>query len=575
MFIHFFPLTTSFNISLNNDMPQFKIVCLFLLAIFLSSCNFNGGADKILDNVEALIEQHPDSALKLLDTGILEKNLDRDAYYKYILLYTQVRDQKNMDIKNDTLVFQARDYYLDKKDLLKIAKAYYYSGRVLESQNNKEDALSMYLEAESYALQTENDKLKGHIEYSIGAINHKKYLKDEAIARFKLSAQYYNKSGNYKNEIQAYNGIGTAFIIKKEIDSSFYYLDKGLLLAKAINDSVGQGLALQNIGLVYRMAKDYPSARSKFEQAIPLFSDNENKSRIYLNIAYSFNNEQNRDSTLYYINRSLELIKDNETSPLRSMIIQLQSRIEENDKNYEKALVFQKEYADYLQKIFKEANNQAVLDIQKKYDFEVIQNENNRLLIEKQSASLIILGLIVLVLGMSIFFYWKNVKNKEALSDAELKISQLNDMADSFNKKENSFKKVLLEHFDILKKVALLEGHMRDDEKKQGQKLLKKVNEIIYKQESLDWDMLNDTMNQLYNGFPEKLREKYPQLEEAEVRICCLIFAGLNNTEISILMEWTINTIQMKKSIIRRKIGVEGYGNMTDFLIKNIGKPKK
>ena len=556
-------------------MPQFKIVCLFLLAIFLSSCNFNGGADKILDNVEALIDQHPDSALRLLDTGISEKNLDRDAYYKYILLYTQVRDRKNIDIKNDTLIFQVRDYYLNKKDLLKIAESYYYSGRVLESQNKKEDALSMYLDAEAYALQTDNDKLKGHIEYSIGAINHKKYLKDEAISRFKLSAQYYHKSANYKNEFQAYNGIGTAFLLKKELDSSFFYLDKSLLLAQNIKDSAGQGLALQNIGISYRVIKDYPSARTKFKQAIPLFKKNEDKSRIHLNIAYSFNDEQNRDSTLYYINKSLELIKDDETSPLRSMIIQLQSRLEENDKNYEKALTFQKEYADYLQKIFKEANNQAVLDIQKKYDFEVIQNENNRLLIEKQSASLIILGLIVLVLGMSIFFYWKNVKNKEALTDAELKISQLNDMADSFNKKENSFKKVLLEHFDILKKVALLEGHMRDDEKKQGQKLLKKVNEIIYKQESLDWNMLNDTMNQLYNGFPEKLQEKYPQLDEAEVRICCLIFAGLNNTEISILMEWTINTIQMKKSIIRKKIGVEGYGNMTDFLIKNIGKHRK
>jgi DNA-binding CsgD family transcriptional regulator len=61
-------------------------------------------------------------------------------------------------------------------------------------------------------------------------------------------------------------------------------------------------------------------------------------------------------------------------------------------------------------------------------------------------------------------------------------------------------------------------------------------------------------------------------LEEAEVRICCLIYAGLNNTEISILMEWTTNTIQMKKSIIRKKIGVEGYGNLSDFLIKNAGK---
>lgn len=559
-----------------NPIPQFRIVCAFLFTAFLVSCNFYGGADKVLTNVEALVDQYPDSALRLLDTEILEKNLDRDAYYKYILLYTQARDREDMDIKNDTLIFRVRDYYLNKKDLLRTALSFYYSGRVLESQNNKEDALSMYLDAELYALQTENDKLKGHIEYSIGAINHKKYLKDEAISRFKLSAQYYHKSANYKNELQAYNGIGTAFLLKKELDSSFFYLNESLLLAQSIKDSVGQGLALQNIGLSYQMIKDFHKSREKFKQAIPFFKKNEDKARIYLNIAYSFNDERNRDSTLYNINNSLELIRGDEASSLRSMIIQLQSRIEENDKNYEKALAFQKEYADYLQKIFKEANNQAVLDIQKKYDFEVIQDENNRLLVEKQSASLIILGLMILVLGMSIFIiYWKSVDNKEALSDAELKISQLNDMAESFNKKENSFKKVLLEHFDILKKVALLEGDMKDDEKKQGQKLLKKVNEIIYKQESLDWNILNDTMNQLYSGFLEKLQEKFPQLEDAEVRMCCLVYAGLNNTEISILMEWTINTIQMKKSAIRKKIGVGGYGNLSDFLIKNVGKQKK
>lgn len=559
-----------------NPIPQFRIVCAFLFTAFLVSCNFYGGADKVLTNVEALVDQYPDSALRLLDTEILEKNLDRDAYYKYILLYTQARDREDMDIKNDTLIFRVRDYYLNKKDLLRTALSFYYSGRVLESQNNKEDALSMYLDAELYALQTENDKLKGHIEYSIGAINHKKYLKDEAISRFKLSAQYYHKSANYKNELQAYNGIGTAFLLKKELDSSFFYLDKSLLLAQSVKDSVGQGLALQNIGLLCRMIKDFHKSREKFKQAIPLLKKNEDKARIYLNIAYSFNDERNRDSTLYNINNSLELIKGDETSSLRSMIIQLQSRIEENDKNYEKALAFQKEYTDYLQKIFKEANNQAVLDIQKKYDFEIIQDENNRLLVEKQSASLIILGLIILVLGISIFIiYWKSVDNKEALSDAELKISQLNDMAESFNKKENSFKKVLLEHFDVLKKVALLEGDMKDDEKKQGQKLLKKVNEIIYKQESLDWNMLNDTMNQLYSGFLERLQKKFPQLEDVEVRICCLVYAGLNNTEISILMEWTINTIQMKKSAIRKKIGVGGYGNLSDFLIENVGKQKK
>ena len=77
-------------------------------------------------------------------------------------------------------------------------------------------------------------------------------------------------------------------------------------------------------------------------------------------------------------------------------------------------------------------------------------------------------------------------------------------------------------------------------------------------------------MNQLYKGVPDTIRKKYPQLDEIEIRICCLEYAGLSNNEISIILEFSINTIQMKKSVIRKKLEIEGYGNIVEFFHKNL-----
>lgn len=145
-------------------------------------------------------------------------------------------------------------------------------------------------------------------------------------------------------------------------------------------------------------------------------------------------------------------------------------------------------------------------------------------------------------------------------------------MAKSYDKKEDSFRNKLLHHFDILKKSALLEGFLREDEKKHGEKLLKKFNEIVYNQASLDWDLLYQTMNELHDGFFDSLREAFPQLDESEFRICCLIYSDFTNAEISIIMEQSINTITSKRSSIRKKIGVKDYGNIVDYLDSNVAK---
>ncbi|WP_029903532.1 LuxR C-terminal-related transcriptional regulator [Prevotella sp. 10(H)] len=205
-------------------------------------------------------------------------------------------------------------------------------------------------------------------------------------------------------------------------------------------------------------------------------------------------------------------------------------------------------------------------------NFQSLPNEGNTdISIQMLIACGIILLLIIAIFGIIHKAHKKDTENKAALAKEQKKVLQLQNTLDKLNEKEDSFRRILFQHFDIFKKVALLKNTLRnEEEKKHGARLLKKMYEIVYNQDRLDWNMLFDIMNQLYKGFPDALRKKYSHLDETEIRICCLEYGGLNNSQIADIMEFSLNTIQMKKSIIRKKLGIEGYGNLVEFLHKNV-----
>ena len=160
----------------------------------------------------------------------------------------------------------------------------------------------------------------------------------------------------------------------------------------------------------------------------------------------------------------------------------------------------------------------------------------------------------------------RSAQNKRKFIETEQKVRQLTKLAQSFNDKEESFRNVLIRHFDIIRKAALIEGYIKKDERKRGEPFLRKINEIVYGQKDLNWELLYETLNNISNGFFGKLKNKFPQLNESEFQICCLTYVGFNNTEIAIFFNYSINTVPAKKNVIRKKLGIQNYGNIEDFM---------
>jgi hypothetical protein len=99
----------------------------------------------ILDKAENIIEQQPDSALRLLNTVLFPEELSKSRFNEYNLLLIQAKDKSDRDITSDTVIFTIKDYYVQKKDYPNAALAAFYCGRVRHEQKTwkKQSMLTM------------------------------------------------------------------------------------------------------------------------------------------------------------------------------------------------------------------------------------------------------------------------------------------------------------------------------------------------------------------------------------------------------------------------------------------------
>ncbi|RCW21180.1 LuxR C-terminal-related transcriptional regulator [Marinilabilia salmonicolor] len=183
----------------------------------------------------------------------------------------------------------------------------------------------------------------------------------------------------------------------------------------------------------------------------------------------------------------------------------------------------------------------------------------------KRSETLLSFPYLLTSFFLLFFIYFHTKRNQRKDLKKEERNRQQKEIEKTFNKKEDVLHTILLEHFEIIKKTAILEGYLRQDEKKSGEHLIKLFNNIVFGKEKRDWGRLYTVMNELHNGTLKQILIEFPNLDEIEFRICCLTISEFSNTEIAIVLGYSPNTIQMKKSAIRKKLGIENFGSFQKF----------
>lgn len=203
-----------------------------------------------------------------------------------------------------------------------------------------------------------------------------------------------------------------------------------------------------------------------------------------------------------------------------------------------------------------------------------LEIENQRLTIkaksDKQTSLLIIIVLAALIVSGALIWYALNKKRKA------LEVLERNEILQKFVDESKSkqvdssvneiLRRALLQQLGIIKMVA-------ETPTEQNRDMLRKISSVENGTDKalVNWKNVYDMIDNLYSGFYSRLHEQYGNtLTDKEEQIIALMVAGFSTKEISVITGQTSATIYVRKSSVRKKLGVPEKEDIVAFLRQEI-----
>ena len=204
------------------------------------------------------------------------------------------------------------------------------------------------------------------------------------------------------------------------------------------------------------------------------------------------------------------------------------------------------------------------------------QNRALTLKAESEHKTVIILIISMAALLILAASAWIIRTRRQRERDNEERIEALQKMVDEYRSAPSkepekadstTLRGIMLKQLGIIKMVA-------ETPTEQNREMLRKISAIDGETngELVDWGKVFEMIDNLYSGFYSKLHRQYgEQLTPKEEQIIVLMVAGFSTKEISVITGQTTSTIYVRKSSIRKKLGVPEKEDIVVFL-KNRGK---
>ncbi|EXZ27733.1 putative membrane protein, partial [Bacteroides fragilis str. S36L11] len=175
-----------------NTHSLFGYLFIALFSLLVVSCySTPDGVMSSLSQAEKIMESRPDSAMAILQHIPTPETLHGKAQADYSLLMTQAMDKNYINFTSDSLIKFAVGYYGGHtEDLVAKGKSFYYYGRVMESLDKVEDAMTFYLKAKDVLQSSDQFKLLGLVTEKIGDLNRRQKLLDAALNDYKESFDF-------------------------------------------------------------------------------------------------------------------------------------------------------------------------------------------------------------------------------------------------------------------------------------------------------------------------------------------------------------------------------------------------
>lgn len=560
-------------------MAKYYII-LFLFPL-LSACSADKQTEKLLMQVDSVLEEYPDSALHLLNALPNPQELSRKESARYALLLARATDKAVKSLLPcDSLLNIALHYY--DKDEKERAVALLYKGRLEAEMNNVEEAIVHLQEGvtilEAFPKEIETRRLTLN---SLGNLYFNARYFKEAI---KIFQAFYDCCLTDKDKSIALNDISSYYFMTNKEDSAIAIQHQALKYAITSADSTQIASSEFNLSLEYDALQELDSALHHVYNAIEWLPTCEKHENYYGHLgSLLLAKRENRDSAIYYLNKSLE---DSTSIKVKASTLLELYDIEKERGNYEAATLYIEEHVAILDSLSSIESSTAIQQLIHEHNTKVqvreeqIKGQHQILFIIVTSIfSFLIITLVyqhrlnkrkriqivyqqTLKLTQGKLFSLQNTieENQQIITSLQKEYSILKEKQenkrDEIQQREHVIEKLkqekqelrlwLFTQSEIYKKIDILSK--QDVSDKKNRKVMT----------TLELKKLKKTIFGIYVDYILQIQEKYPKLVEDDILYLCLEDAKLTPLTIALCFGFhETHPINQRKYRIKERMNDE------------------
>lgn len=511
----------------------------------------------MLSKAERLMNERPDSALQLLRNFRIDNIHGRANKAKYALLYSQALDKNYIDLTNDSLIRIAVDYYQRKGSKTQRAWSVFYHARIFENAGDTDTAMNLFLEAETFAEETNEHYLKGMIYNRKANLYTEQYDYDNAILMYLKSTDCYAKINCQCNEMYVYGGLARTFSLKNDLNKTLQYLGKAQQLAVVLKDTcaIVRYTAYYASSLLKEIQNPQASldmlkrAYSSYLNDIPPVDNYPLLCELYLKLN---NLTQAQDYALKFYNQ--QNLSAKEKIDILSLLID----IARTSKNYINWDTYNTEYTKLKDSLANANYEHFLYKIEQKYNNQKLVAANASLTKENKLYRVIIgLSICLLVIVVGVVWYILKCRNdqiqyyRKSVDILRKQYVGLQQMKNELSHDNAFLQTVLDDKIDMIKEIIELVGSHRED----SEKFLSKFKEYVKADEKHSLSVVfRDIIESRQPGILAYLQVCYPDLNDDDIDLYCQICGGCSIDVLCLVSNHSPKYIYNKRTVLRRKL---------------------
>ena len=551
-----------------------------LLSILLLSCHLPNAGTRliVLQRADSLMQEHPDSALYLLENIESVSVISQEDKAYYALLLTQARDKNYILHTADSLIKTATKYYDLKaeNDGLRI-KSHYYLARVYQDMDSVSAAVQEFMIAKQWAEEKEDSNFIYLASANLGYLLKEYDLLNEADAFYRraeeiavlnndslrLAITLINQANIYIMRGEKYHSEAKKYNLKAEKK-----LLNALKITRGAFDLWTERSVVRSLGGLYSNMERYEDVIYWERYYLSIQPDSIKRFSAYLNLGNAFYQLEKLDSSFYYLSQSLlssnYYIKSDSYKILSNIMVQKGCLAE--------SLHWKDSCLVYTNLSLSTSRPVEIVNSLKNI---VNQQSINRYKHVMKKQWVIIVGMMFFSLIILFYSFWKHKKSRIQLSCLKKEVLVGKEWIEHKEKEITCLQDLIAECQNDKVKVAILRKQLNDicaeKDKLFGQivhdlptcKILISLLENNKKTdvpksliENKLWKEIIIEIDSIASGFSMRLMSTYPLLKTNDIYFCCLLKMGFKFSDIACLCGRTSSMMYKRRNIIADRIGL-------------------